>query len=55
MAASGFSGLADQDLRDIASAAAKAVRTINIFSETASRFISLEKRAYAELDRRKTR
>lgn len=50
--ASDLSGLSDQDLRDIARATSKAVRTINIFSETASRFIDLERRAHAELRRR---
>jgi hypothetical protein len=50
---SDLSKLSDQDLRDIERAADLAVRQINVMSETASRFISLEKRAAAELRRRR--
>jgi len=45
--------LTDQELEDIAHAMDIAVRQINIMSETASRFIALEKRARAVLQRRK--
>jgi hypothetical protein len=47
--------LTEQDLQDIAHAADLAVRQINVMSATASRFINLEHRARAELQRRKVK
>jgi hypothetical protein len=44
--------LTSQDLLDIEKAARLAVRQINIMSETARRFISLENRVIAEQRRR---
>ncbi len=44
--------LTEEDLRDIAHSADLAVRRINIMSATASRIMSLENRARAELRRR---
>lgn len=55
MPASDLSQLATQDLKDVSHALEIAVRQINIMSETASRFINLEKRIDAELQVRKTR
>lgn len=49
MSASDLGQMATQDLKDIAHALGIAVRQINIMSETASRFIGLEKRIDAEL------
>jgi len=45
--------LTNQELEDIARGMDLAARNINIFSETFSRYVALEKKARAELQRRK--
>lgn len=45
--------LSDQELNDLIRAMDLACRSINIFSETFSRYVALEKKAKAELQRRK--
>jgi hypothetical protein len=47
-----MTNLSDRELEDIAYAMNIAVRQINIFSATASRFMALERRAREELRRR---